>query len=62
MGEGSDALIFRQPYLSRVSLSPSRGDGDGRNVSCYVWAFVLWRLSLAVSVALLRVRAAVTES
>ena len=55
-------LISRQPCLGRVALSPAREDGDGHNVSRYFQAFVLWRLSLASAVPLLRVRAAAAES
>ena len=47
-GEGTAVLIFRQPCLGRVALSPTRRDGDGHNVSRYFRAFVLWWLSLVV--------------
>ena len=54
--------IIGQPCLGSLSMSPASGDGDGHAVSWYFQAFVLWRLSLAVCCALLRVRAAVAES
>ena len=49
--EGPAVVILRQLCLGRVAQSPAGEGGSGHNVNWYFWAFVLWRLSLAVCCA-----------